>query len=82
MSVKVKVKGKVLYRSIGERVHLARKKNGLTQDQLSEDTGLDRTYISQIENGRRNPSSKSILELSRALKISVGILLGQDKSRR
>ncbi len=82
MPGKVKVKGKVLYREIGEKVYLARRRNGYTQDQLSESTGLDRTYISQIENGKRNPSSKSLLELSRALGVGVGELLGQRRSKK
>ena len=72
MAVKVKVKGKVLYRRLGEKVYLARRRMGITQDKLAEDTGLDRSYISQIENGKRNLSVKSALELSRTLNISVG----------
>ncbi len=79
MAVKVKVKGKVLYRRLGEKVYLARRRMGITQDKLAEDTGLDRSYISQIENGKRNLSVKSALELSRTLNISVGTLLGQRK---
>ncbi len=73
----VKVKGKVLYRKIGENIYLARRRRGITQDQLAEHTGLDRTYISQIENGWRNPSGKSLLELSRALGIRLDKLVGQ-----
>ena len=79
MAVKVKIKGKVLYKRLGEKVYLARRRKGLTQDQLAENTGLDRSYISQIENGKRNLSAKSILEISRTLNIGVGELLGQRR---
>jgi transcriptional regulator with XRE-family HTH domain len=46
----------------------------LTQERLAELTGLDPTYISGIERGRRNPSLKNIVKIARALKTSVAKL--------
>ena len=48
-----------------------RKKLAVSQEELGFRTGLDRTYISGIERGERNPSLKNIYKISRALKIKV-----------
>lgn len=47
----------------------ARLRRGYSQVELGEKCGLDRTYISGIERGRRNPSLKTVLILARALRI-------------
>ena len=64
-----------------------RKKVNLSQEKLSQESGLDRSYISLLERGLRQPSLTSILKLSKALKISsatiiskVEALLGENKT--
>lgn len=47
-----------------------RAERGLTQDQLSEMTGLSKGFLSQLETGARQPSTESISILSNALKVS------------
>lgn len=51
-----------------------RKSKKITQEQVSNKTGLDRTYISLIETGKRNPSLSSIIKLSKALEIGLSEL--------
>jgi transcriptional regulator with XRE-family HTH domain len=48
---------------------------GLTQDQLSEMTGLSKGFLSQLETGARQPSVESLSILSSALKVSEAELL-------
>lgn len=43
----------------------------MSQKDLGFKAGLDRTYISGIERGIRNPSLKNIEKISKALKINV-----------
>jgi transcriptional regulator with XRE-family HTH domain len=40
----------------GFAVQAARREHGWAQEQLSEAAGLDRTYISGLERGHRNPT--------------------------
>jgi transcriptional regulator with XRE-family HTH domain len=40
----------------GLAVQAARREHGWAQEQLSEAAGLDRTYISGLERGHRNPT--------------------------
>lgn len=45
----------------------ARNKEGLTQKELSERTGITQADISRIENGTRNPSLSMMKRLARGL---------------
>jgi transcriptional regulator with XRE-family HTH domain len=40
----------------GLAVRAARRERGWAQEQLSEAAGLDRTYVSGLERGQRNPT--------------------------
>jgi transcriptional regulator with XRE-family HTH domain len=42
----------------------------MTQEELAHAAGLDRTYIGQVENGRRNLSLKAVWQLADALGVS------------
>ena len=56
-----------------------RRKKKLTLKNLANETGLNTTYISQIEKGGKIPPVAVILQLSRALEIDSGVLLKQEK---
>jgi transcriptional regulator with XRE-family HTH domain len=59
---------------LGKQVKHYRTELGITQEKLEELTGLDRSYISGVERGTRNPSIKNIAKLAKALKIKVSDL--------
>jgi transcriptional regulator with XRE-family HTH domain len=61
--------------NFGDRVRTARLKLGLSQEKLALDCGLDRTYISGIERGKRNVSLINIHRLADALGVSASDLL-------
>jgi len=54
----------------GRIIREERKAKKISQEKLSKLTGLDRTFISLIENGKRNPTLATILKISAALEIS------------
>jgi transcriptional regulator with XRE-family HTH domain len=45
----------------------------MSQEELALRAGLDRTYVSGIERGRRNPSLKSMQRLAAELSISLDV---------
>jgi transcriptional regulator with XRE-family HTH domain len=51
----------------GAALRRARTQKGLSQEELAEATNLDRTYISLLETGKRNPSLICIVTLCNAL---------------
>jgi transcriptional regulator with XRE-family HTH domain len=59
----------------GKRVRELRIEAGLTQEELGFRAGLDRTYISGIERGKRNPSLRNIDKLAKALRVETYELL-------
>ena len=55
---------------VGRNVKRARRKRGLTQEQLAELCGFSQQYISGLEQGRRNPTVVTLFELATALGVS------------
>ena len=60
---------------LGKKIRQLRHIAELSQERLGEITGMDRTYISGIERGVRNPSIKNIEKLAKALKVRVSDLM-------
>jgi transcriptional regulator with XRE-family HTH domain len=56
--------------AFGEAIRGIRKQRGVSQESLALKCGLDRTYISGIERGTRNPSLTNILKIAAALQVS------------
>lgn len=52
-----------------------RKAQGLSQEVFSDEAGLDRSFLSQVETGRKQPSLLTIFQLANALKIDASELL-------
>ena len=51
----------------GRRVRARRTKAKWSQERLAIEAGLERTYISQLESGRRNASIENVCKLATAL---------------
>ena len=63
----------------GQNVRLAREKKGWSQDRLSEESGLHRTYISGIERGVRNPTIEIVHQIAAALDVDIPFLFINSK---
>jgi transcriptional regulator with XRE-family HTH domain len=55
--------------AFGQAIRSTRNRRGVSQEGLALRCGLDRTYISGIERGTRNPSLANILKLAAALDV-------------
>jgi transcriptional regulator with XRE-family HTH domain len=53
----------------GKILQEKRKAKKISQEKLAKLTGLDRTFISLIENGKRSPTFSTILKICSALEI-------------
>lgn len=51
----------------------------MSQEDLALRAGLDRTYVSGIERGRRNPSLKSMQRLAAELSISLDVVFSRAR---
>lgn len=59
----------------GQRLRELRNAKGLSQEAFAAACGLDRTYISGIERGRRNVSLRNIEVIADALGVSLSELM-------
>ena len=59
---------------VGAALRALRDEVGISQEELAGRSGLDRTYISGIERGRRNPSVRSLQRVSDALGITLDVI--------
>jgi len=59
----------------GKRVRERRLALGLTQQELADRAGLHRSYIGEIELGKRNITLKSAVKIAKALQVDVTTLL-------
>ena len=57
--------------NIGLNIRKYRKQMKLSQVELAVEVGIDRAYLSEIENGRTNPSVNVLYALADALKIEI-----------
>lgn len=58
----------------GSRVRTLRHDRGLSQEDFADLCDLDRTYISGIERGIRNPALRNIEAIAKALEVPLGEL--------
>jgi len=66
-----------LYRCLGEVINQRRKRLKLTQDDLAAESGVNRAFISNIEQGRRNPSIGAVASIAKGLKTKVSKMLAK-----
>lgn len=70
---------------IGKRIAILRKMAGLTQEQLAEKAGLQRTHVGRIEAGKYAVTLEVVQAIAEALGMTVDIidprLEGLDKLR-
>ncbi len=65
--------------ALGKAVRERRLELGLTQEALANDSGLHQRWISNVEQGWRNPSLRSLQRLAGALGLKPSELLARGE---
>ncbi len=60
---------------LGHRVSTLRHERGMSQLELAIEAGVSKTYLSDLERGKRNPSAFLLRRLALALRVDPGRLL-------
>jgi len=68
---------KTLTQRFGTTVVRLRKSAGLSQEAFANQADIDRHYMSDIENGRRNISLDIIEKIAKTLQMSVSALFAE-----
>lgn len=68
--------------TLGERISLARKRAGLSQEQLGERLGVSRQAVSKWESSQSNPDVTYVAQMCRVLEVSSDwLLLGEESGQ-
>ena len=62
---------------LGIRIRTLRKKREWTQVVMAEKVGIDRSFLAEVERGKRNISILNLDLIARGLKVSLSQLLSQ-----
>ena len=69
------VEPQAIQKAFGNVLRRLRADRGLSQEALAFESGLSRTYIAYLEQGRYNPTLLSVLRLARGLKMKPSDLV-------
>lgn len=62
-------------KTVGQNVREARLRCGLSQGEIADRSGFSQQYLSELENGKRNPTVITLFEIATALQVEVHTLL-------
>lgn len=68
--------------TVGERIKARRDELDWTQDKLAEEAGISKSFLSDLENGKRNVGADKLLDIARALSLSLDYLMTGKKTRK
>jgi transcriptional regulator with XRE-family HTH domain len=60
---------------LGKRVRSLRRRHGWTQVDMAEALGIDRSYLSEIETGKKDPSLRMLKAIADGFRLSLSRLL-------
>lgn len=64
--------------SIGARIKYLREKRTWTQERLAQEASVSKSFISEVENDKRNPSAEKLLEIAAVLGASLDFIMKGD----
>src|SRR5438445_12797071 len=66
---------------VGERIKTRRLELEWTQDQLAQKAGISKSFLSDLENGKRSIGAETLLDLGRAMGLSLDYLMTGNGSK-
>jgi transcriptional regulator with XRE-family HTH domain len=60
---------------LGDRIRKLRKRCGWTQAEMAERVGIDRSFLADVERGKRNISILNLEIIAKGLRVSLSQLL-------
>lgn len=68
--------------ALGNRIREIRIQQKLSQEKLAEECNFDRTYISLVERGLRNPSFTNLCKFAEGLGVQIAELTSNQMQQR
>lgn len=67
---------------VGERIKARRLELEWTQDNLAQKAGISKSFLSDLENGKRSVGAENLLDIARALGVSIDFLMTGEASEK
>ena len=61
--------------TVGQRIRKRRTELGWTQDVLAKKAGISKSFLSDLENGKRNVGADTLYDIARVLSLSLDYLM-------
>jgi transcriptional regulator with XRE-family HTH domain len=71
----------IIEADIGKRIKTLRTERGITLDQLARQTGFTKGYLSKVEKSEKAPPVSTLLNLAKALDVTLSVLLGEESQQ-
>lgn len=68
-------------RIMGNRIQVYRKQSNMRQQTLADQLGINRTYLSKLENYVHNPSPELMMKLCEVFECDLGDMFTVDNSK-
>lgn len=66
--------------TVGQRVRQHRRELGMSQDALAQRAGISKSFLSDLETGKRSLGAETLLDLARAMDLSLDYLMTGEES--
>jgi transcriptional regulator with XRE-family HTH domain len=66
--------------NVGSNIRRIRQNARLSQEELAEAAGINRTYLSQLENGHSSPTLDVLERIARALDVPISALIADSRA--
>jgi transcriptional regulator with XRE-family HTH domain len=73
----VRKKEQTISERFGQAVKAVREQQGVSQEKLAERAEIDRTYVSMIERGKRQPTLEVASRIAKALSTKLSEIIRQ-----
>ncbi|WP_033535564.1 helix-turn-helix domain-containing protein [Bordetella trematum] len=60
--------------NIGQAIKMCRTRRGASQSELAQQADCSVSYLSMLENNKRDPTLSTLTKIAQALRVPVGIL--------
>ena len=61
---------------VGTKIKNLRKNKGLTQEGFARETGISRSYLSDLENNRKSPTIETLEKIAKKMNTFLYISIG------
>lgn len=67
---------------LGDELRKARQDAGMSQEKVALSAGIDRSYLSELENNRRSPTVEMLFRICDALGVAASEVIGRVERER